>query len=150
MGAAFPVPEAAVRFTGAFAVLRADVPGAFLADAAAVLVPAVFAEVRADAPVAFFAPVADVRAVAPDFFAPVAGVRAVVPVFFAPAPEARVVVPEAFLPPALRAAEDAEVRTAPLPPLPACFRGCVSISKFASSRALRSLLMNPKHSMFPV
>ena len=58
-----------------------------------------------------------------------------------------------------RAAEDAEVRFAPLPlpflplpdvrPLPLRLRDC-SISKLVNSRALRSTLMNSNHSMFPV
>ena len=81
--------------------------------------------------------------------------------FFADAPDFPLVPVEAFVArfePALRAAEGAEVRFAPLPlplrapveRLPLFFRGCVSISKFASSRALRSPLMNPQHSMLPV
>ena len=113
--------------------------------------------VRADVP-DFFAVEFAVRAVAPEaFFAPTFAVRAPV-VFFAPALEVLVdapvlaffvLVPATFAPES-RAAEDAEVRPAPLPPLPPDFRGCTSISKFASSRALRSPLMYPKHSMFPV
>ena len=117
-------------------------------------------EVRADVP-DFFAVEFAVRVVAPEaFFAPAFAVRAP-DAFFAPAEDAPaaffVPVPAAFAP-EFRAAEDAEARPVPLPlPLrapaerpPLCFRGCVSISKFASSRALRSPLMNPKHSMFPV
>ena len=122
-------------------------------------------EVRADVP-DFFAVEFAVRVVAPEaFFAPAFAVRAPVG-FFAPALEVLVdapvlaffvLVPATFAP-EFRAAEVAEARPVPLPlPLrapaerpPLCFRGCVSISKFASSRALRSPLMNPKHSMFPV
>ena len=123
----FLPPELAVRavvpdfFAAEFAV-RAVAPETFFAPAFAVRAPAAFFAPAADAPAAFFAP--DVEAFAPEF----------------------------------RAAEVAEARPVPLPlPLrapaerpPLCFRGCVSISKFASSRALRSPLMNPKHSMFPV
>lgn len=113
-------------------------------------------EVRADVP-DFFAAEFAVRAVAPGFFATVPFVFEPVPeAFFAPVPG--VFAPVLFFAPEFRAAEDAEARPVPLPlPLrapaerpPLCFRGCVSISKFASSRALRSPLMNPKHSMFPV
>ena len=116
--------------------------------------------VRADVP-DFFAVEFAVRVVAPEaLFSPAFAVRAVA-AFFAPAEDAPaaffVLVPATFAP-EFRAAEDAEARPVPLPlPLrapakrpPLCFRGCVSISKFASSRALRSPLMNPKHSMFPV
>lgn len=139
----------------AFRELR--LPGAedafFFAVAPADFLPPALA-VRADVP-DFFAVEFAVRVVAPEaFFAPAFAVRAVA-AFFAPAADAPVV---AFFAPEFRAAEDAEARPVPLPlPLrapaerpPLCFRGCVSISKFASSRALRSPLMNPKHSMFPV
>ena len=142
-GLRLPGAEDAFFFAAAFAVAPVD----FLPPAVAV---------RADVP-DFFAAEFAVRAVAPEaFFAPAFAVRAVVPeAFFAPAADAPVV---AFFAPEFRAAEDAEARPVPLPlPLrapaerpPLCFRGCVSISKFASSRALRSPLMNPKHSMFPV
>ena len=148
-----PGAEAAFFFAATFAVapvgflppaleVRADVPDFFAAEFA----------VRAVAPEAFFAPAFAVRA--PEaFFAVEFAVRAPV-CFFVPAGDA----PAVFLAPEFRAAEVAEVRPVPLPlPLrapaerpPLCFRGCVSISKFASSRALRSPLMNPKHSMFPV
>ena len=129
------------------AVLRADVPDFF---AAALEVRAVVPDFLAAVPLAF--------AVAAFFAAaaePLAAFFAVVPLAFA-ADAFFAVVPEvfaavlAFFAPVLRAAEDAEVRPAPLPPLPPDFRGCTSISKFASSRTLRSPLMNPKHSMFPV
>ena len=145
----------------AFRELR--LPGAedafFFAVAPVDFLPPALA-VRAEVPV-FFAAEFAVRVVAPEaFFAPAFAVRAP-DAFFAPAEDAPaaffVPVPAAFAP-EFRAAEDAEARPVPLPlPLrapaerpPLCFRGCVSISKFASSRALRSPLMNPKHSMFPV
>ena len=123
------------------------------------------------APVDFLPPALAVRADVPDFFAAEFAVRAVAPGFFAAVPFVFEPVPEAFFAPVpgvfapvlffapeFRAAEDAEARPVLLPlPLrapaerpPLCFRGCVSISKFASSRVLRSPLMNPKHSMFPV
>ena len=128
--AALPVPVDAVRFAGAFAALRVDAPAFFG------LVP----EVRAGVPAAFFAVPADEPAA-----------------FFVLALLVLAVGLAAFFAPGFRAAEDAEVRFAPLPLRPPevrlpplCFRGCTSISKFASSRALRSPLMNPKHSMFPV
>ena len=151
-GLRLPGAEDAFFFAVAFAVAPAD----FLPPAP---------EVRADVP-DFFAAEFAVRVVAPEaFFAPAFAVRAPVG-FFAPALEVLVdapvlaffvLVPATFAP-EFRAAEDAEARPVPLPlPLrapakrpPLCFRGCVSISKFASSRALRSPLMNPKHSMFPV
>ena len=151
----------------AFRELR--LPGAedafFFAVAPVGFLPPALA-VRADVP-DFFAVEFAVRVVAPEaFFAPAFAVRVVVPAFFVPALEGLVdapvlaffvLVPATFAP-EFRAAEDAEARPVPIPlPLrapaerpPLCFRGCVSISKFASSRALRSPLMNPKHSMFPV
>lgn len=132
--------------------VRADVPDFFAVEFA----------VRVVAPEALFSPAFAVRVVVA-FFAPAAEVPES---FFAPALEVLVdapvlaffvLVPATFAP-EFRAAEDAEARPVPLPlPLrapakrpPLCFRGCVYISKFASSRALRSPLMNPKHSMFPV
>ena len=148
-----------MRFLGAddaffFAAAFAIAPVGFLPPAP---------EVRADVP-DFFAPAFAVVAVVPGFFAAELAVRMVAPGFFAAVPFVFEAVPEAFFAPvvffapAFRAAEDAEVRPAPLPlPFrapaerpPPDFRGCVSISKFASSRALRSPLMNPKLSMFPV
>ncbi|MGN0183600.1 MAG: hypothetical protein ACI4AL_00675 [Aristaeellaceae bacterium] len=152
-GLRLPGAEDAFFFAAAFAVA----PVSFLPPAL---------EVRADVP-DFFAVEFAVRVVAPEaFFVPAFAVRVVVPAFFAPALEFLVdapvlaffvLVPATFAP-EFRAAEVAEARPVPLPlPLrapaerpPLCFRGCVSISKFASSRALRSPLMNPKHSMFPV